>query len=169
MPQLDTSFFSSLLFWSIISFTILLFLLKRYALPPILEMLDQREARIRDSLESAARAREEAEKSMAEYQERMKEAWREAEATVRHAKSRAQQILDENERRIRDESERVVADAKQQIEREQRHAVEEVKRIAADLSILAAERVIKKNLRAEDQRRLAEEAIEEFSQKYRAN
>ena len=169
MPQLDTAFFSSLLFWSIVSFGILLFLLKRYGLPPLLQMLDQREAKIRDSLETASRAREEAEKIKAEYQEQLKEGWKEAEATVRQAKIRAQKMLDENEERIRAEADRMLAEARAEIERERRQMFGEVKTIAADLSILAAEVILKKNLREEDQKRLAREAVEELSEKYREN
>lgn len=169
MPQFDTEFFSSLLFWSIVSFGILLFLLKRFALPPILQMLDEREAKIKESLESAAHARQEAEKMMAEYQERMKEAWKEAQATVRQAKTRAQQILDENELRMRAESDRMVSEARDEIERERRRVFTEIKAVAADLSILAAEAVMKKSLRPEDHKRLAEEAVEEFSRKYQQN
>lgn len=169
MPQLDTEFFSSLLFWSIVSFGILLFLLKRFALPPILSILDEREAKIRESLEGAARARKEAEKMMADYQNQMKEAWKEAEATVRQAKTRAQQILDENEQRMRAESDRMIAEARGEIERERRRVFTEIKAVAADLSILAAETVLKRSLRAEDQKRLAEEAVEEFSRRYGQN
>ena len=169
MPQLDTEFFSSLLFWSIVSFGILLFLLKRYALPPILTILDEREAQIKESLESAARARQEAEKTITEHQEKMREAWKEAEATIRQARVRAQQILDENEQRMRTESDRMLAEAREEIERERRRLFGQVKTIAVDLSILAAEVVLKKSLRGDDQKRLAEEAVEEFSRKYREN
>ena len=55
MPQFDTHFFSSLIFWEIISFAALLFILAKYAFPPILQTLDERERKIRDSIESAER------------------------------------------------------------------------------------------------------------------
>ena len=54
MPQFDTHFFSSLIFWEIISFAVLLFILWKYAFPPILQTLDERERRIRESSTVAA-------------------------------------------------------------------------------------------------------------------
>jgi len=65
MPQFETHFFSSLIFWEIVSFAILFFVLARYAFPPILEGLDARERKIRESIEAAERQRAEAERRMA--------------------------------------------------------------------------------------------------------
>ena len=62
MPQFETHFFSSLIFWEIVSFAILLFVLAKYAFPPLLEGLDARERKIRDSIEAAERQRAEAER-----------------------------------------------------------------------------------------------------------
>src|SRR5881296_1951865 len=62
MPQFDTHFFSSLIFWEIVSFGILLWVLYKYAFPPILETLETRERRVKESLEQAERHRAEAER-----------------------------------------------------------------------------------------------------------
>ena len=67
MPQFDTHFFSSLIFWEIVSFAVLLFILAKYAFPPILQTLDERERKIRENIESAERRSAEAERRMAEY------------------------------------------------------------------------------------------------------
>ena len=55
MPQFDTTFFSSLIFWEVISFAVLFWILYKFAFPPILEALETRERKIRDSLEQAER------------------------------------------------------------------------------------------------------------------
>ena len=57
MPQFDTQFFSSLIFWELISFGILLWVLSKFAFPPILEALETRERKIRDSIDQAEQSR----------------------------------------------------------------------------------------------------------------
>src|SRR6266496_4052461 len=114
MPQFETDFFSSLLFWEIVSFAILLFILAKYAFPPILEALDARERKIRESIEAAERQRTEADRRMAEYEAKMKAAQKEAEALLEQAKLRAQHLLEENERRLTDEAARIRASAERE-------------------------------------------------------
>jgi len=89
MPQFESHFFSSLIFWEILSFGILLWVLYKYAFPPILETLDMRERKIRESLEQAERHRVEAERRMQEYEAKLNAASREAEAVLIQAKERA--------------------------------------------------------------------------------
>ena len=86
MPQFDTTFFSSLLFWSVVSFGIMLFLLWKFALPSVFEILDARERRIRDSLDEAERQRKEAEQRLAEYDAKVKAASEEAERHMDQAR-----------------------------------------------------------------------------------
>ena len=57
MPQFESHFFSSLIFWEILSFGILFFLLYKYAFPSLLGMLEEREKKIKDSLDQAERHR----------------------------------------------------------------------------------------------------------------
>src|SRR5918998_5361373 len=124
MPQFESHFFSSLIFWEIVSFAILLWVLYKYAFPPILETLESRERKIRESLEQAERHRVEAERKMQEYETKMAAASREAEAVLAQAKERAQRLLDENEQRLVAEAERIKMDATQEIEHERRRAIQ---------------------------------------------
>ena len=57
MPQFEPDFFSSLIFWEVISFGILLFVLYKYAFPGILSALEEREKKIKDSLDQAEQHR----------------------------------------------------------------------------------------------------------------
>ena len=57
MPQLDLHFFTPLFFWTLVSFGIFFFLLYRYALPPLLQVMDEREKKIRDNIGDAERGR----------------------------------------------------------------------------------------------------------------
>ncbi len=159
MPQFDTHFFSSLIFWEIVSFAALLFILAKYAFPPILQILDERERKIRESIEAAERQRVEAERRMAEYDAKMKAAQKEAEELVAQAKARTQQMMEENERRMSAEAERIKAGAAREIEQERRKAVEDVRRYAGELGLRVAEKVLERSLTDADHKRLADEAL----------
>ena len=166
MPQFETHFFSSLIFWEIVSFAILLFLLAKYAFPPILQTLDERERKIRESIEAAERQRAEAERRMAEYDAKMKAAQKEAEALVEQARARAQHLLDENERRLTQEAERIRASAARDIEQERRRAIDEVRAYTTDLALRVAEKLVERSLNDADHKRLAEETLAAVTRDY---
>jgi F-type H+-transporting ATPase subunit b len=166
MPQFESHFFSSLIFWEIVSFAILLWVLYKFALPPILSTLELRERKIRESLEQAERHRVEAERKMQEYESKMAAASREAEAVIAQAKERAQRLLDENEQRLMAEAERIKSDASREIEHERRKAIQEIRAQTADLALLIAEKVVERSLTDSDHRRLADEALAAISKTY---
>ena len=166
MPQFDTHFFSSLLFWEIVSFGVLLFILAKYAFPPILETLDARERKIRETIESAERRSAEAERRMAEYEAKMKASQKEAEEMIAQAKARAQQMKEENERQLQADAERIKAGAARDIEQERRKALEDVRRYTADLALRVAEKVVERSLTDADHKRLADEALAAVARDY---
>ena len=160
MPQFDSQFFSSLIFWEIVSFGILLWVLYRFALPPILKILEIREQKIRDTIEQADQNRHAAEQRLKEYEAKLSGAVAEAQEIVEDARKKAQRELEENQQRLRADSERIKTQATQEIDRERRKAVQEVRNQVADLAILVAEKVILRSLSQEDHKRLAQEALQ---------
>lgn len=159
MPQFDSHFFSTLIFWEIISFAILLFILAKYAFPPILQTLDERERKIRDSIESAERRSAEAEQRMAEYEAKMKASRKEAEEMILQAKARAQQMKEENERQLSADAERIKTAATREIEQERRKALDDVRRYAGELALQVAGKVLERSLTDADHKRLADESL----------
>lgn len=159
MPQFDSHFFSSLIFWELLSFGILLWVLYKYALPPILETLENRERKIRESLDQAEQNRLAAERKLKEYDAKLQVAAKEVETILAEAKQQAQRLLEENEQRLRAESQRIKEEATQDIERERRKAIQDIRTQSADLAILVAEKVIGRSLSDDDHRRYAEEAL----------
>ena len=168
MPQFESHFFSSLIFWELVSFGILLWILYKYAFPPILELLETRERKIRESLEQAERHRVEAERKMQEYEAKIHAASREAEAVLAQAKERAQRLLDENEQRLVAEAERIKADASREIEHERRKAIQEIRSQTTDLALLVAEKVVERSLTDDDHRRMADEALAAVAKSYQS-
>ncbi|TLY14737.1 MAG: F0F1 ATP synthase subunit B [Nitrospirae bacterium] len=167
MPQFETHFFSSLIFWEVVSFGILLWLLYKFAFPPILKILEERERKIRESLEQAERHRSEAERKLQEYEAKLNAASREAEAVMAQAKERAQRLLEENEQRLEADAERIKAETAREIEHERRKAVQEIRAQATDLALLVAEKVVGRSLTDQDHRRLADEALRAVAETYR--
>ena len=169
MPQFDSQFFSSLIFWELLSFGILLWVLSKYALPPILDALETRERKIRDSLDQAEQNRLSAAQRLQEYEAKLRDAAQEAEAIVAEARNKAQRMLEENEQRLRAESERIKAETTQDIERERRQALQDIREKAADLALLVAENVLGRSVSDEDHRRFAQEALHAVSAEHSAS
>jgi F-type H+-transporting ATPase subunit b len=159
MPQFDSHFFSSLIFWELLSFGILLWVLYKYALPPILDTLETRERKIRESLDQAEQNRLAAERKLKEYDAKLQVAGKEVEMILAEAKQQAQRLLDENEQRLRAESQRIKEETTQDIDRERRKAIQDIKTQSAELALMIAEKVIGRSLSDNDHRRYAEEAL----------
>jgi F-type H+-transporting ATPase subunit b len=151
-----------LMIWTIVCFLIALFVLKRYAFGPIQHTIDQRRERIRQSLEEADHAREEAHQLLEEHRKLIASAQTDAEEIL----SEARRIADANERRMREELEadrqRRLEETRKQIEAETRRALEQIRLEVVDLSLLAATKVTRKSLDDADHKRLIEEAVGEL-------
>ncbi len=166
MPQFESHFFSSLIFWEIVSFGILLFVLYKYAFPGILAILEEREKKIRDSLDQAERHRSVAELRLKEYEAKLNAATKEAEGILAAAKERAQHLLEENEQRLTVEAERIKGDATREIEHERRKAVQDIRSQTTELALMVAEKVVQRSLTDADQRKFADEALDALSKSY---
>jgi F-type H+-transporting ATPase subunit b len=155
-----------LMIWTIVAFAITLWVLKRYAFGPVQKLIDDRRDRIRQSIEEADRAREEARKLLEEHR-----------ALIGQAKSQAEEILaearkvsDAQRERLRGEIEedrqRRLEETQRQIDQATTQALGEIRREVASLSLLAAEKITRKTLTDADQQRLVDEALSEidFSQ-----
>lgn len=149
-----------LLIWTVVTFVILLWVLKRTAWKPMLSMLEEREKSIRESLEGAERARTEAAKSVEEQKRLLKSARKEAMETLNRHQREAEVLRQDLTSKARAEADRLLADGRRQIEQETRAAVSQIRREAVDLALSAAEKAIGASLDERDQRRMIEEHIE---------
>ena len=166
MPQFEPDFFSSLIFWEVLSFAILFFVLYKYAFPGILSALEERENKIKDSLDQAEHHRSEAERKLKEYEAKLNNAAKEAEGILAAAKERAQRIMEENEQRLTAEAERIRGDATREIDHERRKAIQDIRAQTTDLALMVAEKVVQRSLSEADHRKFADEALEALSKSY---
>jgi F-type H+-transporting ATPase subunit b len=159
MPQFDTSFFSSLTFWSVISFAILMAGLYKFGLPPILDMLAQRERKIKEDLDRAEQARRDSEARLADYERRLKQAQAEAQAILEEARRQAQRQADESQKRAEQQAAAMVRDAQEEMARERGRLRDELRAETVGLVMAVAEQMLSRRLTAEDDRRLIDEAL----------
>jgi F-type H+-transporting ATPase subunit b len=130
----------------LVNFLILLGILYMFAYKPILRVMDQRTERIRESLEAAERAREEADRSQADTQRQLAEARAEGQKLIDQARELADRYRTDEQERARQEAEAFIARAREDIQRERDAAVQEVRAHFADLAISTAEKVIERSL-----------------------
>src|SRR5271170_2827344 len=151
-----------LMVWTFLVFGISLYILIKAVFPRIRDALDERRATIDESIDAAERTRIEADKILAEYRERLKEARAQSEEIVQ----RARQTADSHEHEARERSQEILAEAAARAERDidaaTKRALDDIRREVADLTIMATEKVTRKTLDDADQRRLVEEALGEL-------
>ena len=154
-----------LMIWTVATFLVLLFVLRKIAWKPLLEALDAREKRIEDALQKAEKAQREAEEAIAENRKRSDQAMRQAEQLIEQARQDAGQTRQKLIEEARAESQRVVDQGMRRLEAEQRAAMQEVRAVAADLAIRAAGRLIQSSLTEQQQRELVDQFLKEVPQK----
>jgi F-type H+-transporting ATPase subunit b len=151
-----------LMLWTLLVFGVSLVILARLVFPRISEALERRQRTIEESIDSAERTRVEADKLLADYRERLREAREQADEIVQ----RARQAAETHERESKERGQEVIAEASQRAQREievsTKRALDDIRREVADLTILATEKVTRKALDPADQRRLVEEALGEL-------
>ncbi|MFQ5860169.1 MAG: F0F1 ATP synthase subunit B [Dehalococcoidia bacterium] len=145
----------------IVNFVILLGLLYLFGYKPLLRIMDQRAQRIREGLEAAERAREEAAQARQEMEHQMRAAHQEGQALMEQARQMAERYREEERAKAQQEVEAFLAKARESIQRERDAAIEEVQRHFAELAILAAERVVERSLDRAAHRHLIDKVLEE--------
>lgn len=135
-----------LIFWTTLTFVIVLIILRRFAWKPILGALDEREKTIADSLAAAERAKEEMAALNAQNQKLLQEAIAEREKILREAKAVADRVVNEAKEKAIEESNRIIASAQEAIRNEKQAAMTEVRNQVANLSLTIAEKLLRSEL-----------------------
>ncbi len=147
--------------WTLIAFLVTLFVLNKVAFPRIAEALDRRRRAIDESIDSAQRTKQEADELLEEYRARLKEAREQADDIVTRARKAADSLQDDSKAQATQQREELMAAARRDIQAETRRSLEEIRKEVANLTVLATEKVTRKTLTGEDQKRLVEDALSE--------
>ena len=158
----DPPFLISTTIWAIASFLVVLFILSKKLFPPILAAMDKRAQDIRDSLDSAERARAEAKEMIQRHQDDLAKAREEAAAIIEEGRSDAQKLRDTIVANARNDAEELTARARREIEQTKHNAVVDLQQMSAKLSIDITRQLIRKNLNLKDHKGLIEERIKGF-------
>ena len=150
-----------LIFWTSITFLVLLFILKKFAWKPILGAVSDREKGIKDALASAVEARKEMENLQADNERILKEARAEREAMLKDARELKNKMIDDAKQDAKIEANKLITQAQTAIEAEKKAAIADLKSQVAQISISIAEKVVREELsNTEKQEKLVESMLD---------
>ena len=149
-----------LMIWTLICFGIAFFVLRKYAFGPIQKTIDERRTRIRQAVEEADNARNEARQLLEQNRAILAQARSESGNILAEARKVADAQIERAKQEAEIERQRRLEDTRKQIDAETVRAIGQIRSEVADLTIEATERVVGKVLDAEDQQRLVREAVE---------
>jgi F-type H+-transporting ATPase subunit b len=147
----------------LIAFLILMYLLVRILYKPVTAAMTKRAETIREGLGAAEAARKAALEAQARTDQQLEQSKTQAQEILRQANATAASMREQIIVEARSEAQKVIERGKAEIERERQAAVDELRRVVADVAILAATRVVEKSLDTADNRRLIDEAIAQTS------
>jgi len=131
-----------LLFWTLVSFTILYLILRKFAWGPILGAVNEREEGIRNALLLAEKAREEMAFLQSDNEQTLKKARAEREALLKEAREIKQKLIDEAKNQAKSEAKKIIIQAQETIQSEKNAAIVDLKNQVASLSVDIAEKVL---------------------------
>lgn len=150
--------------WTLLIFGLVVLTLGRFAWRPMLEALQKREEFIRESLESARRDREAAQAALRDYESRIAKAREEASAIVEEGRRDAELVRRRIEEEARASADQMIERAKREIGIARDTALRELYEQSARLATTMAGNLLKRQITAEDQERLVEEAVAQIEQ-----
>ncbi len=145
----------------LVNFGILLGILYLVAYKPIMKMLDERSNRIKESMEQTEVIKDKAEKAEEEIAKQLKEAGRQSQAVIDRGVRTGEEMRQKAQEEAKKEAEALLARARNEIRRERDGVIDDLRREFADLTILAAGKVIDRTLDRESHRQLIDKVLEE--------
>ena len=149
-----------LMIWTLIAFGITFFVLRKYAFGPIQKTIDERRDRIRQAVDEADNARNEARELLEQNRAILAQARSESAEILAEARRVSDAQLERAKQEAEVERQRRMEETRRQIEAETARAIGQIRSEVADLTIEATQRVVGKVLDSADQRRLVEEAVQ---------
>lgn len=152
-----------LIFWTSLTFLIVLLILSKTAWGPILSMLEERSKGIQSAIDRAHTAKEEAESILKKNRDMLSKADAEADKIIREAKEMADKVRSELTEKAQEESRKMIASAKEEIEQEKRRALDVLRNEVADMAVKGAEKIIRTTLDADKQKAVVNDMIREMA------
>ncbi len=154
-----------LIFWTTVTFFIVLLILKKIAWGPILTALEEREKGIQSAIDRAHQAKDESEAILGKNRELLSKADADADKIIREGKDYAEKLRADISAKAHEEANKMIAAAKDSIEQEKRRALDVLRNEVADLAVMGAEKIIKTALDADLQKKIVNSMIKDLSTK----
>ena len=154
-----------LMVWTVVTFLIVLWVLRRFAFRRIQGLIDQRRDRIREALDEADKARAEARELRELTAREREEAKADRESILEESRRQAQRQLEQAREQADADLKQRLEKNREELEAENARLREQIRRDVVELTLLASEKVTGKVLDADDQRRLIDETIDEVDVK----
>ena len=145
----------------IINFVILFGLLYLVAYKPIMRMFDERSRKVKESMEQTEYIKEQAAHAEEEVKKQLEAASKDGQGVIARAVRTGEEIRQKSQQEARQEAESLISKARLEIQRERDAAIDELRKEVADLTILAAGKVIDRSLDKEAHRQLVDKVLEE--------
>ena len=140
--------------WMFIAFSIVFFILTKFAWKPILNAIKAREESISEALLSADKAKEEMQKLQADNEEIIAQAKLERDAILKEAREIKESIIEEAKSKASEEADKAIDKARQAIRNEKLAAIKSVKEEVSKLSVIIAEKILKEKLEPSDEQKV---------------
>lgn len=157
------SFNTGFAIWVLISMLVFLYIMGKYAVPPIMKALDERESRIKDSLESAEKALARAEQVSRDNEKALREAELKAQKIRKQALEDAELMRSEKIEKAKQEAEKILTNARETIEQEKEKALVELRNEVADLAVKSAGIILQSELDQDKNKKLVDSFINDLS------
>jgi F-type H+-transporting ATPase subunit b len=152
-----------LMIWTVVTFIVLLFVLKRVAWKPILAALDKRENDIKESLAQAEKAKDEAKMILEENQANLAKAEEESRKIIEQSRTYAESLKEQLMRESKEQAKKIVDDASSEIQRNKDAAFEELKGQIAEIAVGAAEKIIRDTLDAQKSKQVIDKYLNDVA------
>jgi F-type H+-transporting ATPase subunit b len=153
---------TSLIFWEVVTFLILLALLYWFVYPPIRDQIRHRQQSIEQAIDEAEKTRREARELLEEYRQQISEARDEARQIRDEARQQGEAQRERAKKEAREEADRIIQRAREEIQRERESAVREVRQEVAGMVVQATEQILSRSIDGDDHERLISEALDEL-------
>ena len=151
----------STLIAQIINFIILLVILYFFAYKPMMKMLDERSRKIKESMEEVQKVKEQAAQTEEEFKKKIEAAGKEGQEVIARAMRTGEEARQRAQVEAKQEAQGLVEKARVEIQRERDETIGELRQEFADLTVVAAEKVIGKSLDKEAHRQIIDKVLDE--------
>ena len=145
----------------IVNFLILLLVLYFFAYKPVMKMLDERSHKIKESMDEVQKVKEQAAQTEEEFKKKIEAASKEGQEVIARAMRTGEEARQRAQAEAKQEAQGLVEKARVEIQRERDETIGELRQEFADLTVVAAEKVIGKSLDKESHRQIIDQVLDE--------